>query len=1644
MNFKLIIIFFLILLTACVPPGTRPINKSADDSSIKTRSTPNAPNFENTTNYFQEGGIKSYSSIQLRSDFNNNLSLRGKDVHTFITNGQTTKVQCLLAYFPSSLDKKILVVAAIPRSFENFQTATQEYYYHLIPSDETMNQSNCKTPGVLNEIDSKYYGVSSTNKLINVCPSCNQEQYLYSEKIELLSTGGSPITQFDVSYLGLTILSNPYRPTSNAPTCSISADCLANSYDCCSYGQCVNDKQIKDGVNQSSSEYIQAAADVLVNSENFRNYPDIYHICGTYVAPTPTPTPTVSPDEQARIRLLELEELYNCTTLIQGSMSICTTTYGTIGSTLSGTYYTNKDDRSFSSTYSGSNSSVLSGDSLYEISFADKLLYSNQTIITSGSLTISDDNDNVADKTKIVFNNYPLPSSSSNSDLKIKYMIDGSCKKINSSFASCSQYYTQGQDSGKIDDHSPASNTFKLPYYVDITRSIKVEIEGDKKMQGTDWNLSTSGSNYTVEFSGPELGVFDLQKAKITFYVNLSTYPYILKSRQASYDRIDEICNCGNTECWLQPAINSNNQIFDYTCKYINPNLPTAPTNTTVSVSAKTAPHRFFDDNGIYYTTIQPGMTQEGNEFKYPSYSSTGLQKPNNITTDVGFNEIYGSFSLSSESAKPAVEVKIEKDKSYDIYVDSGTFSTCYYCGTDYYSYLAKLFPSNFTSRGAGYTPDLNISSKSQSKIYRGDDLLFGRACFVPVTMIPWTHKGISSTSSAQTQRLRRLQTQHFLFANGYQRDWYGFNYGSVIGSFDGVKWFSIGNRRRIKATTSKLFIAINSYFGDLTTNSNFSVKIIDTTLNPVTQDTITANSDSEGATCQQNHQCKTDNDCISQLGWDYTCQNVTKINTPWPTFDNSANEIPSGDQSIRLSLLAEFNSGDQPKRCVYRGRGSPCEYNYNTTDISRTYDGTDTVGLHGCNSNNYCQSFDDNGTVSKFNTRISRYGTSIKNLNAREGTNYHSFGLGSPVIGRPLNYNGTEKPDSDILSQLANNNLTALCIPGKVSNNWGLTLLQQMRYIPTSDFQGDQVSGIGMSSSGNSPSSEYLNSCSIVDEDENYFAYDSDNTTKSLTDSELTRYAGSQSLPTNSLKIFESLMGGSIKLLSDFSSERVDNQILQENRCLRAPGSVCFSDMDCSANDFITKSISSLNSNDSSLYSSINKYEISFWKEKLICSQSDSPDHTFDIKENRCCRETNKTLTIPSYDLSSDLYYNDEVPGIETDLSDPKRYSGNSVVYKELKDGTLPTLTVAYDNECASGNCLSTSAMKNQFNTFSKMAERMCCTGNWVRNFHEDNGGGHKWNRSKTQNIDLESFRCLNWNPCTGANCGGSTTSPKYFSCEHVADNPDSDLCLQVSTSSNDAESVFNWLDRFELMGIPQTQIQATGNSEVMCKVDVNDQSQAGTNTIFPRTIGVTPTNSNTEYTDGTNIYFSGTDSSNFDQNLKMIFSKDQISCCIPGGDFVSATDSADKCCTGFKNADNRCVLDDYTDVSLFFNRYVSSASKGIADDSFEEDSGYAKKSIGNPSPEIRRYVCEKQICASNTMATGVAYSTLKKPGINEGAPGEVSIKRFLDGRDPSNNYSSMASYFDSGLKWNTHIYCVPNDIEEDPDNNLQIFRCE
>ncbi len=1604
-------------------------------TSDDTTNTPDDPTFETSANYIQNGSSQSTTTTILSGDFATSLYLRGEQIDKFVKDGLENTVQCIVVPFTNASVQRGLVMAAFPRFFNNFSAGTREYFYEFRPADTSSNSTFCQQPGVLNSLISNFPGTSPVYQLADVCPNCSLSTLL-SDALTLMTDTGLTVTE--VTTINLRIELRP-RSNSSVPsnlTCNSSSECASKGFDCCSFGQCVNDKQVRSDIDQTSLGFQQAILDIQENPGAITNYPEYFHLCGTNIPVDPNPTPSPDPAVEAGERFLKRKALYDCTTPIEGEMAICQKTYSdvqeTIASTMTNQFFTGEDDRNFNSSYSGT--STLLPHSIFKVVYAGETLFENEAIVqgmTIGPGGNGSGNDNLDDPQVINLTHTPS-SSAPNDDLTIQYKIDGSCEKISTFVAKCYKVYVQGQNEGKITDHFPASNNFLLPYYADANKTITVTVDEAQSFQFSDWNLVQT-TPARVEFTGDLLSVFDTQVVKINFFINLQNYPNVLQQKQAAVDEIKSICGCGNLECRLTEVKDASDNVVDYKCYYPPPPLPPPPLQQTVLISAKTAPHRYFDLDGVYQEDpFESETRQEGNEFKY---INNDLLRPNNVDDYVGFNEIYGSFTKKAGTAVPATEVRVQAGKTYDIYTDSGSYSTCFFCGTDYYSSLARIFPQSFLSNGGGYSPDLEENNPLETRVYRKDDLLFGRACFVPATMIPWTH---APESTRQDQRRKRLAAQHFLFANGYQRDWYGFDYGSIIGSFDGVRWFSIGNQRRIQARSNKLFLAVNSYFSDLTDNTTFSITVQDTSTVSGIGSFVTNDFESDGAECQKNHVCETDADCAAQLGWEYSCESITSIRTPWPRFDSNGLEIPGVSDTVNLRSLFGQTAGSS-KRCVYRGRGAMCIQDYNnSTDSSSNFTGTTQTGLHACSANTHCQRFIEGVAVAKFNDRIARYGKSVKSQNASSFVTEDDldvFGMGARISGRPYSWTGNAIIPVDAQTNLGQNSVTAMCLPGRDNDLSDDSFLSNHSTPPTSEALGDQITGIGVTPSftaGTSGTrSDYLSRCSILDEGGNYFHEQSTYATTLLSSDTVTELAGRQAVSTNLLDVFENDNLPVNEIIKSYETEFIDEFVYQEDRCLRAPGATCFSALDCAPNAFISGQIASISNDDSTVDDILNRYEVNFWKEELICSQDKTPDdEDFSLSDNRCCRETEKNLTIGTATLTSadensrDIDFKD-LPGLTTPINSPKRNTRLSTVWDLINGGSgnYPFLKVFAANSCA-GTCGDTSDLEKQFNTFSEIATRTCCSKNWVRLFdREDNGGGHTWGPNKLQTIPKETFRCYNYsvcNPLTGQ-CGEDSGDSFFgFTCSHT-DEPDEPNCRARQITEFEAEGIFNWMGTFELTGIPQVSIKSQDYSDIRCAADPLDQSQA-TTAIPP---GLIAPGAIREYDDENNDQrYSAADMTNFDSNnIKQIFSNDEVVCCLPSGTQVGQNADPDQCCTGYVGSSGRCQLPAYTDVSLYFNRYVSSEAQEEDVSAFDNETGYL-----NSPFDVVRLACKKRVCESNSLVEGVALSNLRTRG-HEGS--DKQKFRFIDGSDPANNANGLADLFDRGLKWNTHYYCNDPELE-------------
>lgn len=1193
---------------------------------------------------------------------------------------------------------------------------------------------------------------------------------------------------------------------------------------------------------------------------------------------------------------------------------------------------------------------------------------------------------------------------------------------------------------------------YKLPSYANTTApnpsdptsgtNIVVKIAGTVIPEDpTHWTRATNPSR--IEFSA-SYPLFQNQSIEITYYVT-SGVTGLLAARTAAQDVVNRMCICGTGDkCNLNPIKDASQNVINYECVHPGPATTTPPANQTVYVSNKNVPHRYFDVNGVNYDeSYSSALAQEGEAF---SYIGNNLLKPSNLDAHkgyTGFNEIYGSFTATNASAaKPAKMVRVKKDTIYDIYSNSGVFSTCPTCGSDYYTSIKKLFPASYTAIGGGYSPDnFDSSPVSTSGVYRSDDLLFGRACFVPATMIPWTH---TPAIDVTTQRRQRLAGQHFLFANGYSRDWYGFDYGSIIGSFDGVTWFSVGNKRRIKATSSKLFLAVNAYYGDLNLDSNFNISVSETTA--YSGDIPDHDTESDGAECQKSHFCSTDNDCFRQVGYDYTCQNVSTITSNWPQFDANGSEIiASSPLNKSLSSLVGGNNG-QAKRCIYRGRGTPCHPNLDS--LNSTFNGSSLPGTLACSPNNMCQKISD-GTSNRFNDRIARFANTPLSQNSVTAapTNTDTSGLGARVLGRPFEYYGEKSPPSTSLPSLNSNFVQAVCIPGKnVASSFRTYDLNKMApdYRPDSS---DKIWGIGPTMS-NTQSPKYLNACPATDAiGVSIQQYD-----LTLGDSEtINKLTITQNLSTNLINIPDLAS-------KNIFNTQVDGKITsigyQVNSCLRAPGASCFSDMDCAPSEFIATRVKS-----TTLSGILNTAEKKYWEEGLICGNPDfkysAPGvlntATFNIKNNLCCRDFGKNFTVYTQDNASDHQWCDttvpgnevvKVAGVNTPINSFNRYSRVHTGYDKM---TCQTGEVSSTKSFALSLKAINAAQRflqagTQYKTLDLINQRTCCTKNWVRNFAPSNGGDHKWAPNRLQTINKKNFRALNW----GVNNGQDSDNPTPYECNSV--NYKQASCEMRDFSAKDVELYSNFFGALELVGIPQAALMT---EDFVTKVNNNEDITSPTagesglglppdGTVLPvaTATGTLGLPVQVDYNDAdTKKLFSGTNYNALQPQMKKVFSENDFSCCIPSGKGVPVGTTGDQCCTG--NVANsgsstvlRCCLPDYTDLTVYLSRYVSSEGNSLPDSAYDPKTGYIK----DPAL-VENLANQKFLCCSGEYVRGVAIRKLPIPFNNGGWIGDQDAvtKRFtyLDTSVDNNaQFGPIGALFDAGVRWNNHVYCVPKGL--------------
>jgi hypothetical protein len=810
-----------------------------------------------------------------------------------------------------------------------------------------------------------------------------------------------------------------------------------------------------------------------------------------------------------------------------------------------------------------------------------------------------------------------------------------------------------------------------------------------------------------------------------------------------------------------------------------------------VVVPARSAPHRFFDTAGteIDIEASNPATTvQEGDPFAY--LDEAGLIPLNG---EFNMNSILGQMKVDLSGAYPAKVIDVDFDKTYLISAlpGSGQVTLCQDCGRD--SWFENFSAFSTTSFGVGLKAVGHTTSRDDyvTNLTLGnyEDTIFGRACFLPPTMLAFSHV---QGGTVQAQRMNRLQTQAALYANGYRKDWYGFNQGALIGSFDGVTWFAVGKGRIARSTSDKLYLAINAPFADLSIATNLVVAIQEYDGQSLAASwewdpTLSKNhvQQNEAGSCREYHMCEVDTDCITKLGWEYSCVDVNKYNTQWPLFNNE-NAVERTDALATgpiyfHSLNQDLPPGSTNKRCVYRGAGAVCTKAYtNINDVELRKALT-------CAPNFYCAGISDNTPV--FNSEVARFSSPLEEL--LEPIN-HLFGQDAFVLGRPKHYvfgSGLTSLPNEVVSTLQDNielihptvgTDAGICRPGKrlpdytSATNTSNIFPSEQHAAADSKYRTDYISQIAGCNSTLYTDKRY-SSCPMIDNDGNYlhltdtFLGSNDDTKRAY----LELYAGSQnacgmeSLDINAIT-GQGIPASSVEAYSPFALiekgplneiSSIFEPTLARDACFRKPGAVCHTDLDCSPSKLHANMVDLM---PPEMFG--NTAEKKYWEEYMVCGQAEPkpfPSEVnftdYDMTKNRCCREVGLDLSMYSENMSGPDYTFTQ--GLRTDTFggyQPKnqnrysRFSNVRTTISTVNRTAEPALfnRVSADTTDADqdGNLDATDVSIltiDQWKTIHESGKKTCCGGGWIRKFDD---GTHNWAKTRLADLEVENFKCLNY----------------------------------------------------------------------------------------------------------------------------------------------------------------------------------------------------------------------------------------------------------------------------------------------------------
>jgi hypothetical protein len=844
---------------------------------------------------------------------------------------------------------------------------------------------------------------------------------------------------------------------------------------------------------------------------------------------------------------------------------------------------------------------------------------------------------------------------------------------------------------------------------------------------------------------------------------------------------------------YKQSSAKTPANITDFVCYTPAPPNPIGPiTNLNVNVPNRSAPHRFYATSGTSYDDLGglklklPDLTQEGEDFYFlDEYNKVGP-----INGSFNVNSILGRMTIDLSHTMPAKEVTVELGRTYIMSATSGFFTPCAQCSKDSWFQSFTAHPNSQRGVGlqaSGFTTTRDAYSGNKT-FGNYEDTKFGRACFVPVTMLPMSHQ---KNASLKVQRQNRLKTQSAYYINGYQRDWYGFNQGALIGSFDGVTWFAVGSGRRITATSTKLYLAINASYLDLADKTDTVVNIIpDFSANTAAdydydpELSLLNPRQNTAATCQQYHQCTNDAECVAQLGWEYACSDVSQIKSQWPLFDSDAGETANQERTLTFFELLQYTiSTTTNKRCMYRGAGAPCKRNYSTLNEF-------TQKSLTCAPNFYCASM----TSNKFNNELVRSPNEIGDI---------LFGMDANVLGRPQNYVTANKSlDTEIISNLKYNATSAIGLSSAEGDDMGIC--RPGRFLSNDPYQAhsnadalkrtDYISQIGSCNSllaqiaGDA--ARYA-SCPAFDDESNII--NTTATADKLMRQQIQNSCGSESRHTDLTSAFKFIEGLSLN-----NAQNIPQAIVAQDACLRRAGSICHSDLDCGPNKLHEEATGTA----SLVYFGDTEAEQQYWRESLVCGQVESTPalgdmnyFNYKLSNNRCCREIGKDFTMytqgPKTVIPENTGKNENLKTAQfpstSGTSTNYRYSR----YTISKNGKLDSTKIPVVSGATEPNV-------NQWQVINETGSLTCCGGGWIRKFSD---GSHDWKVRNRLTIDANNFSCLNFrSPLADSNYSSFSTAPEYIikdsyqrEYELFCKSPDGTGCLQIPYQDSKEYTIFS-----------------------------------------------------------------------------------------------------------------------------------------------------------------------------------------------------------------------------------------------------------